>query len=87
MSLNIKNEQTVELVRELASRSGLSQTSAVEEAVRRMLAQTDPGGKRAARKAEVSTILASLDRSLTTRQKHRIRTEEAALYDADGLPS
>ena len=33
MSLNIKNERTHALVRELAERTGQSQTSAVEEAV------------------------------------------------------
>lgn len=37
MSLNIKNEHTHLLVRELAERTGLSQTRAVETAVRRML--------------------------------------------------
>jgi len=37
MSLNIKNERTVALVRELAAPTGESQTSAVEEAVRERL--------------------------------------------------
>jgi antitoxin VapB len=39
MSLNIKNERTHELVRELAELTGMSQTSAVEDAVRRRLAE------------------------------------------------
>lgn len=37
MSLNIKNERTHALVRELAELTGTSQTSAVEDAVRRRL--------------------------------------------------
>jgi antitoxin VapB len=39
MSLNIKNERTHALVRELAKLSGMSQTEAVEDAVRRRLEQ------------------------------------------------
>jgi len=39
VSLNIKNEQTHELVRQLAALTGQSQTSAVEDAVRRRLAE------------------------------------------------
>lgn len=86
MSLNIKNEQTVALVRELASRTGLSQTSAVEEAVRAALAEFDAGGSRAARREQISRLLAELDHSLTSDQKRRIRNEERALYNDDGLP-
>jgi antitoxin VapB len=39
MSLNIKNERTHALVRELATLRGVSQTEAVEEAVRARLEQ------------------------------------------------
>ena len=39
MSLNIKNEETHRLVRRLAELTGQSQTSAVEDAVRRRLAE------------------------------------------------
>ena len=41
MSLNIKNEETHRLVRRLAELTGQSQTSAVEDAVRRRLAELD----------------------------------------------
>ena len=41
MSLNIKNEETHRLVRRLAELTGQSQTSAVEEAVRRRLAELE----------------------------------------------
>jgi antitoxin VapB len=37
MSLNIKNERTHALVRELATMSGMSQTEAVEDAVKRRI--------------------------------------------------
>lgn len=86
MSLNIKNEQTVALVRELARRTGLSQTSAVEEAVRTKLAELESAGGRDARRAKVNKLLSDLDRSITTRQKRRIRAAEKELYDDHGLP-
>lgn len=39
MSLNIKNEETHRLVKELADETGLSMTAAVTEAVRQQLAR------------------------------------------------
>lgn len=86
MSLNIKNERTVALVRELARHTGLSQTSAVEEAVRSKLAELEADRGRDARRAQVDRLLGDLDRSLTSRQKQRIRREEKGLYDDHGLP-
>jgi antitoxin VapB len=86
MSLNIKNEQTVALVRDLARRTGLSQTSAVEEAVRAKLAELEHGSSRDARRAKVNKLLADLDQSITAGQKQRIRAEEKELYDDHGLP-
>ena len=41
MSLNIRSERAVALVRELAARTGTSQTAAVEDAVARRLAELD----------------------------------------------
>ena len=86
MSLNIKNEQTVELVRELARRTGLSQTSAVEEAVRAKLAELESGRSRDARRAKVSTLLSELDQSVTAPQRQEIRAAANELYDDQGLP-
>ncbi|GAA2771445.1 type II toxin-antitoxin system VapB family antitoxin [Mycolicibacterium pallens] len=87
MSLNIKNPQTVALVRELARRTGLSQTSAVEEAVRAKLAQltADEGGD--TRRQKVNDLLAELDRSITAQQRKSIRKDETDLYDENGLPA
>jgi len=86
MSLNIKNEQTVALVRDLARRTGLSQTSAVEEAVRAKLAELERGRSGDARRAKVNKLLADLDQSITAGQKQRIRAEEKQMYDDQGLP-
>lgn len=87
MGLNIKNEQTVELVRELARRTGLSQTSAVEEAVRAKLAEVQACDGWEVRRAHVDSLLAELDHSLTARRKKQIRDDENHLYDDHGLPA
>lgn len=86
MSLNIKNEQTVELVRELARRTGLSLTSAVEEAVRAKLAELEAGHSRDVRRATVDRLLGELDRSMTARQRRQVRAAAHGLYDDQGLP-
>ncbi|ANE81587.1 hypothetical protein A7U43_21910 [Mycobacterium adipatum] len=86
MGLNIKNERTVELVRELARRTGLSQTSAVEEAVRAKLAEFEVGQGGPARRARIDSLLAELDQSLTDAQKQEIRGAQDRLYDDHGLP-
>ncbi len=49
MSLNIKNERTHALVRELATLRGVSQTEAVDEAVRARLAELSADKEQQAR--------------------------------------
>lgn len=55
MSLNIKNETTHELVRRLAALTGQSQTGAVEDAVRRRLAELE-----GSREAEIARKRAAI---------------------------
>lgn len=93
MSLNLKNERTVALVRELARRTGRSQTSAVEAAVAAQLAALDEasGAEAAAaagdaRRAQSSRLLADIHRSLSDRDRTEIRRAESDLYDEAGLP-
>ena len=86
MSVHISNPQTVALVRELARRTGLSQTGAVELAVRAKLAQITAGEGRDTRREKVSVLLAELDQSVTTNQRRHIRDQETNLYDDTGLP-
>lgn len=85
MSLNIKNPRTHELVRELARRTGQSQTSAVEDAVARRLAelghQTDDSPLRAAKR-----LVADFQADLTNEDRARIRAAQDELYDEAGLP-
>ncbi|QVI26778.1 type II toxin-antitoxin system VapB family antitoxin [Mycolicibacterium neoaurum] len=87
MSLNIKNARTVELVRELARRTGLSQTGAVEEAVRAKLAEVQAGEGREARRTRIDVLLEELDQSVTAEQKKQIRDDERHMYDDRGVPT
>ncbi|MDT0156059.1 type II toxin-antitoxin system VapB family antitoxin [Microbacterium sp. ARD32] len=86
MSLNIKNERVHDLVRQLAEQTGQSMTSAIEDAVRRRLAEL--GG---AREAEIARRRAAIDRIVasarliprTGRSTEEIMDE---MYDEMGLP-
>ncbi|MGH3560544.1 MAG: type II toxin-antitoxin system VapB family antitoxin [Mycobacterium sp.] len=92
MGLNIKNERTTALVRELAKRTGLTQTGAITEAVQAKLAgldrdKTDADRRRAARRANVRQLLNELHSSLTETERAQLKAAEGQLYDDAGLPS
>jgi antitoxin VapB len=80
VSLNIKNERVHALAREVAARTGQSQTSAIESALRRVLAELD----RDDRWRRVDEILAEFDR---TGAADRIPENSDFLYDQSGLPA
>lgn len=96
MSLNIKNERTHALVRELAERTGMSQTSAVESAVRLRLEQLNAESGRPAPRyppEEVERRLKDIERiaehfrSITTaEQREAMGNHGDWLYDEQGLP-
>lgn len=83
VSLNIKNERTHALVRELATLRGVSQTDAVTEAVERRLDEM----KRATSEegeARVQRILAIAERFRAHAGDIDLSTDD--LYDEHGLP-
>ncbi len=95
MSLNIKNETTHALVRELAALTGMSQTSAVEDAVRRRLEELRrEGGRPPSRfsEAEIAERKAAIDEIVrafhaeTTPEQRRGMVNHDWLYDDLGLP-
>lgn len=95
MSLNIKNERTHALVRELAELTGMSQTSAVEDAVRRRLdaLKADAHGSAHASEAEIQRRIAAMKRisaafvaETTPEQREAMRNHADWLYDEHGLP-
>lgn len=89
MGLNIKNEGTVALIRELAARTGQTQTGAVDDAVRSKIAQldsADAGADAGARRASAHRLLAELHASMTPRERAAVRAADAEMYDERGLP-
>lgn len=84
MSLNIKNPRVHALARELANRTGRSQTSVIEEALTRML-DDDARPVTMDRRARVDRLLADIDARLTDEDRAEIRAVE--LYDDVGLPT
>lgn len=84
MSLNIKNERTHELVRRLADRTGLSQTSAVEAAVQRWLDELEV--EPTTRAARVDLIVRQIQVGLTVEERAALRRASDELYDESGLP-
>ncbi|MEV0286131.1 MULTISPECIES: type II toxin-antitoxin system VapB family antitoxin [unclassified Kribbella] len=83
MSLNIKNEDTHQLVRELARLTGQSQTAAVDTAVRERLARV-----RRLRGAGLADRLLAIGADTAHRLPDSLRTAEHGdlLYDESGLP-
>ena len=88
MSLNIKSERAVALVRELAARTGRTQTSAVEDAVARRLAELDSDQKaqEIRRRQAADDVLDQLHQLLTEDDRRAIGQSAEDLYDTDGLP-
>lgn len=81
MSLNIKNEETHRLVRELAEATGETMTEAVTEAVRERLAKVRQRNS----DAEVERILAMGREIGALLDKEKMLTDDD-LYDEFGLP-
>ncbi|SIS03675.1 type II toxin-antitoxin system VapB family antitoxin [Williamsia sterculiae] len=77
MGLNIKNEHVHELAREVARRTGRNQTSAIELALERLLAEL--------RREDDQTTRLSLIR-LMQRAAIGIDLDTETLYDTAGLP-
>lgn len=91
MALNIKNEHTVALVRELASKTGQSQTSAIEEAVAERLKEVaatdgDEAQEQKQRHRALVDELTSIGTRLSAMDRKALRTAESDLYDEAGLP-
>ena len=84
MSLNIKNEETHRLVRRLAELTGQSQTSAVEDAVRRRLEELTRE-EEAQRRYKLLGEIA--DRASAAASPEWLTTDwDEVLYDENGLP-
>lgn len=83
MSLNIKNEKTHRLVRELAQATGESMTTAVDRAVRERLERV-----RKTKKGTLAERLLQIGRECAAHMKEPYLSIEPGelLYDEKGLP-
>lgn len=83
MSLNIKNDQTYKLVKELAKLTGESMTAAITEAVRERLNRL-----RHKEDSSLSTRLLAISKDCAMRIKEPWRSIDHGdlLYGKDGLP-
>ena len=87
MSLNIKNEETHRLVRQLAELTGQSQTSAVEDSVRRRLAELTADQAAERRTERIRDIVQRAQEAAATDPEWLRRDWDAELYDDQtGLP-
>jgi hypothetical protein len=88
MSLNIKSQRAVALVRELAARTGTNQTAAIEDAVARRLSELDreEAAHAESRRAAAEKTLRELNKLFTDADKRAIGQNEVDLYDDSGLP-
>ncbi|SNT01937.1 hypothetical protein SAMN06309944_1792 [Micrococcales bacterium KH10] len=84
MSLNIKDERTHALVRELAALTGQSQRSVVEDAVSRRLAEIkeEAGSSAMPRDTAIDLLL----NSVWAFELEGLHDAEQDLYDESGLP-
>jgi antitoxin VapB len=86
MTILIKDEETDQLVRELAARTGDTITDTVKKAVRDRLEQVPPNEDEvAARKRRLAELLAYFD-SLPRTNEH-LTNDEILGYDENGLPT
>jgi antitoxin VapB len=84
MSLNIKNEETYRLVRELSRRTGESLTTAVTVAVKERLERLDPEAK----EVGLAERLLAIGRDSASRMTEPWLSVDHGelLYGEDGLP-
>lgn len=85
MSLNIKNERVHQLARDAAQRTGLSQTSVIEEALLQYIRRLDD--EQQAKRRRVDEILAVFDARLTDEDRAEAKAFMNDMYDDEtGLP-
>ena len=84
MGLNIKNDETHQLIRELAEITGETQTAAVTNAVKERLARVRRAGKPGVLSARLLAI--GRDCAAHLREPYRSVNPDDLLYGEDGLP-
>jgi len=85
VSLNIKNEHVHELARKAASLTGKSQTSVIEAALEKYLADLEHERRNVGLKEDIRAIVEDFQARMTPEDRERMTTDW--LYDDEtGLP-
>lgn len=87
MGLNIKNERVHALAREVARRTGATQTSAIEDALERRLAELDARDQEEARRRRLLRLMDEIEAATTDEQRAGTRRAQDEMYDDRGLPA
>lgn len=87
MSLNIKNEHVHALARRLAERTGATQTSAIEDALERRLADLDARDQEAARRRRLMRLMDEIEAGTTAEERAATQRVQDEMYDDSGLPA
>ena len=86
VSLNIKKDAVHTLARTAAARTGLSQTSVIEEALTMYLEQLGDPADTDQRRRRAAALLEQLDAHLDDESRARL-LDSGDLYDEAGLPA
>lgn len=87
MSLNIKNPRVHALAREAARRTGQTQTSVIEQALKDFLASLEQPEEEGPGRGRLDALLAEIHADMTDETRDRLRAAQDELYDDDGLPA
>lgn len=87
MGLNIKNPRVHELAREVARRTGATQTSAIEDALQRRLDDLQAVDDDEARHGRLLRLMDEIEAETTDEQRAATQAAAEALYDDKGLPA
>ena len=86
MALTIKNPETIALTRELAQKTGRTQTAAITEAVRTALVEASKPTYEE-REARVNAVMQDIWASAPPGEADRVKRNMDELYDEWGLPA
>lgn len=87
MGLNIKNERVHGLAREVARRTGVTQTGAIEDALQRRLDELTAEDHEAARRRRLMRLMDEIESDTTAEERAETQREAAEMYDDRGLPA
>lgn len=87
MGLNIKNQRVHDLAREVAQRTGTTQTSAIEEALQRRLEALRAADDDDARRRRLLRLMDEIESDTTDADRARTAQVQEELYDVRGLPA